>query len=197
MKKITVLSFVLILFCGLAVSAQETKQESELQTEQEAASVFEAWPSAVGFYANLLGGGLSWQHWYGATGLVVGTGLGYQPEAEYGYYLDYHVQLQLLRNIHAFQNSRSLAGMLYTAVLLGHRGIIPWTTKELVDPEEELTEYVVRRGAYKPLLYAGAGLGLEYVLFNHLSHTFDFMYVAELTDMTVQISVGTGLHFRY
>jgi hypothetical protein len=87
--------------------------------------------------------------------------------------------------------------MLYTSVLVGHRGIIPWATEAPADPELELTEFVIRRGSYKPLFFAGAGLGLEHVLFSHLSHTFDFMYVAEFTDMTVQISVGTGLRFRY
>ena len=163
-------------------------------------SAFERWPSSLGYAMNSEGGaGLSWQRWYGLTGVAVTAGGLYNEDGvdspvlsgyEYAV-LDYNAQLRLSRRLHTAEYSSWLSSNLQAVGLIAHRGYVPY---EVAGYDEATYEPTYVRLPYVAEYMLGAGLAIEMAYYGHFSQTFDFMYVAK---WPLELAIAFGSSFRY
>jgi hypothetical protein len=172
----------------------------------------EEFPSAAGaFGSTLLGGGLSYQRWFGVFGFAVTAGGMAYPASGGSTYpaaaavsgagadflvYDYNVQLDLLLRLYSSNFWNWLSGDLYAFATVAHKGS---AGSEFVDEDGDITtlddEYY-RQSPYVPAVAIGVGIGYEIVLFRHFSVPLQFGYVAELP-LYVGFSFSGGLRYRF
>jgi len=198
MKRVLYTAMVLLVFASIHVAAAD---EAELP--------FSRFTHALGFSAGeILGPGISWLSWTGENGIqVCGGVLYYPPDAgdwvsEIGddRTLDYSAGAEVMHRIFADGYASWFAGQLYLWAALKHGGYIPveWAEDEATgDVDYRIGEYIAAVGM-------GTGIGIELVLFNHLSAPFEFGYMAEAeflgsdaTPLTVQLVFQGGFRYRY
>ncbi|HPG86687.1 MAG TPA: hypothetical protein PLQ29_08305 [Spirochaetales bacterium] len=165
-------------------------------------SVYDRWPSSLGYAVNSEGGaGLSWQRWFGLTGVAVTAGGLYNEDGVdsptlYGYdyaALDYNAQLRISRRLHTAEYSSWLSSNLQAVGLIAHRGYLPY---EYVGYDETTYESLYARLPYVGEYMLGAGVAIEMTYYGHFSQTFDFMYVAKWP-LELAIAFGTSFRYRY
>ena len=170
MKKPIFLALIMMMAVALAVADEQP-------------TVFERFPNALGAHGiidtaggNGLGG-LSYQHWFGKSGLQVSAGGLVNDYGSFNYNLFGSYQYR----VYGDDFNEWFAGALYTNVLLGHSGS---------GGEGQ---------AYRPLIHLGLGIGMETVLLEHLAPSVEFMYLGSLNpqDMSLNIGFGIGFNLRY
>jgi hypothetical protein len=201
------LAAIFILVLAMSVQAQAalailTKPEQLNKLDSQNAGVFERWPSALGYYVNTFGAGLQWQRWFGQLGIQVSAGGTYNPASYFGEFLAYNTQVHVSYMLHDFEYLSWLSGNLHVKTVFGHAGSQSWHYDIRDVPEDTLdlredTGVAPEKSAFKTAWLFGGGVGVDIVLLEHLSQTFDFMYVASFPDFAVSLSVGTGISFRY
>ena len=159
------------------------------QTETESESVFEEYPSALGFAAgDLSGTGISYRHWFDIkTGFQITGGVLYRADEFSGSTLDYTLGAELLRSMFAAEYAGWLHSQLYIFGALIHGGQIP------------------SGGSYIPGLGAGAGIGVELGLFRHFIMNLELGYGAFWENsgrtfadqLEVKLVPQIGLMYRY
>jgi hypothetical protein len=145
--------------------------------EREAPSrAIDRWPQALGVYANSEStGGLSWQAWFGTTGVQAAAGAIYMPYGDYAT-LDYNIQASVQFLVYGEDFADWISGGLYFLAHAGHRGF-GW-------PD------------YTPEFFLGAGIGCELILFQHFSGSLEFSYMAKIP-FEIAFSFGGSARYRY
>lgn len=178
------------------------------------AAPYEAFPEALGVsFGRITGTGLHYHRWSGPVGYGASAGALYMPlpntsstmgpaMSPWGGYvlLDYNVGGTLQRRVYGDVFSDWFTGSLYLFTGLDHRGYIPVET-EL----EESQEPRYRVGSYAAELSTGIGIGIELILFRHISVPVEFGYGATWTmtesnfadALVVQLYGQTALRYRY
>ena len=162
-----------------------------------AGTVYERWPSSLGYYSNTEGGvGLSWQRWFGDFGLAFAAGGLYEPDAgspasTSTLVLDYNAQARLSWLLYATDFSPWMSNNLQAVAYLAHRGII---ALEFDRYDETTFETFYTRLPFLAEFMLGAGVSIESTLFGHFSQSIDFMYVGK---WPLELAVAGGWSFRY
>ena len=210
-KKLLVLLFLIVVFLS-AASAEET-------------DAFETYPDALGGYYGEIGGtGLSYQHWFDKIGIQTALGIFYYPDdmIEYAtspvynadsYDVDifvYNIGIEVQYMVYQDSFRDWFDGNLYVFAGGMHDGRIrtTYTFEERVyneDSDNEYTDYPKTGESapfYVPIFSVGFGFGFETVLFNHFSLPFEFglMGAWELgTAMPVDagLKIQGGLRYRF
>jgi hypothetical protein len=166
-------------------------------------------PDAAGAFGSfMLGGGLSWQHWYGPLGIAVTAGgMAYPNSSYYGYDVvettasdftvwNYNVQVDLLYRLYSSNFWKWLSGDLYAFVTLAHMGSV---TAEWVDEDGDYDTtddaYYVPT-PYVPVFAVGVGIGYEIILFRHFSLPLQFSYTLKYP-LYVDFNFASGLRYRF
>ncbi|HCM27459.1 MAG: hypothetical protein A2Z99_05790 [Treponema sp. GWB1_62_6] len=180
----------ILLFCSFVPPA----------IAEETVPAFELWPNALGVFGSSLaghsGGGLHYQRWFERIGIAITAGGLYSPDDDSGgAVLDYSAEFSVQYRVFGEDYSRWFSGQLYVWGLAGHVGYILNDYES--DPDSE------NDGEYVTLPYvgdavAGAGIGIETILFEHFSVPLEFGYIGQLpNDPNLQFSFGGGLRYRY
>ena len=177
---------------------------------------YDTFPQALGgFYGPFSGSGIHYHRWFGDTGLHANFGVIYVPFGtdmwwDGGTTLDYSLGAEYQRRVYGEVFAPWLTGSLYVFAALRHRGYIPVILVAegyYADPEDPNTwvDPVFELGTYQAELTVGAGIGVELILFRHLSLPVEFGYGANWTvtepDLADAFAVGpnlqVGLRYRY
>ena len=188
----------------------------------EDATPYEAFPEALGVsFGRITGTGLHYHRWSGPLGYGVSAGALYMPLPDSSsrmgpamspwggdVLLDYNVGGALQRRVYGDEFTDWFTGSLYLFTGLTHRGYIPVEiiTQESYDPDTETytpAEYGI--GSYAAELSTGIGIGIEIILFRHISIPAEFGYGATWTmtesnfadALAVQLYGQTALRYRY
>jgi len=199
---------LLLIFClGLAGTSLAFGQgllalffpQGELeQVDPADIRVFERWPDALGYYFNgQLGNGLFWQHWFGLFGVQLTAGGLFNPTGELSRFYDYHALAHFSWRLHQFEYRGFMAGNLYGLAMVGHRGYAEWIISPGIETSPDVWEYPATLGPHLNQLFIGLGAGVEYVSFEHLAASLEFMYVWSVLDTTIDLNIGTSLRFRF
>lgn len=178
---------------ALAVSACVMALSPVFAEETEETSTEKNFDNALGFYATTIGfseaaGGLQYQHWFDRVGFQITAGGYYNPQNG-GRTINYSVLLDGLFSVYRDDITPWLSGNLYIWATAGHHGYNLAT----YDGYGNITNR-----AFVPNFVAGAGIGIETILFRHFSIPIQFGYTAEFPDYpTAGFSVGTGLRYRF
>jgi hypothetical protein len=171
-------------------------------------------PSAAGaFGSSMLGGGLSYQRWFGTAGIAVTAGGMAYPYSDGGVYpvieyttssasvpdfmvYNYNVQVDLLLKLYSSNFWNWLSGDLYAFLTLAHMGSAGavYVDKD-GDPDTYEDDYY-KAGPYVPVFAVGVGIGYEIVLFRHFSVPLQFGYMAEYP-ISVGFNFSGGLRYRF
>ncbi len=184
----------------------------------EDAAPYEAFPEALGVsFGRITGSGLHYHRWSGPLGYGVSAGALYVPLSDSSsmgpvvspwgqdVLLDYNVGGSLQRRVYGDEFNDWFTGSLYLFTGLSHRGYIP---VETIYPEPENDTYAppeYRIGSYAAELSTGIGIGIELILFRHISVPAEFGYGATWTmtesnfadALAVQLYGQTALRYRY
>lgn len=175
---------------------------------------YEAFPRALGVAVGQISGtGLHYHRWDGPTGWHVSAGVLYLPPTDdpwIGSYtatvLNYTAGAAFQRRVYADSFTSWLTGSLYLFAGGNHRGYIPRVETSPGDPAGDPyvpPEYGI--GAYAAELTAGVGIGIEIILFRHISIPAEFGYGGTWTmtepDLVnafrVDLYGQTALRYRY
>lgn len=213
----TALIAALLLLASTAVFAQTSDSETS-ETDPAAAQaelIHRRFPEALGVQAGQISGiGLTYQRWFGDLGFQIAGGALYLPrdpdsETDFimGNMLDYSIGVELQRSVYARNlEDLPLFWQLYIVGGLNHRGYIEveseWITTNDVTMDGEY-DHTIK--PYVPVIGAGFGIGLEFVLFEHLSMPIEFQYggfwAGTDDDLANQFSISPvpqiGLRYRY
>jgi hypothetical protein len=190
----------------LTVSAEGRDSSADL------ASPAAEFPNAAGAYgSSMLGGGLSWQHWFGSLGIAVTAGgMAYPYGTYYGLWeypvsgtgtadfavWNYNVQLDLMYRLYSSNFWNWLSGDLYVFATLAHMGSVDAV---FVDEDGDFAttddEYYVA-GDYIPAFAIDVGIGYEIVLFRHFSLPLQFGYTVKYP-LYVDFTFSGGLRYRF
>lgn len=177
-------------------------------------------PNALGIQGGEISGiGLSYHRWMGDIGIQITGGAMYVPfdEDEFLYYswsnkvLDYNLGFELQRSLYARDlDKHPLYWQLYLAAGAIHRGYIDYSSEWIRDEEADENDYysgttVYTINPYVPVLGLGFGIGVELILFDHLSVPIEFLYGAfwegRDIDLAKQFRIEAvpqiGLRYRY
>lgn len=154
-------------------------------------TAFTSYDQSMGVQAGRLAGfGASYQKWYPSFGFQVAGGAFFHPNMEEGrdrfaYNIGMEFQLPLISHtITSF-----LAGRVYLAVGLHHRRFQEAVGDETIGytPADIVTQFG-----------AGAGIGVETVLFEHFSLGTEFVYIGlYTTDGTIDVEMDPQISIRY
>jgi len=177
---------------------------------------YEAFPQSLGgFYGEFSGAGIHYHRWIGSDAFHVNAGIVYVPFSVDDWWfagttLDYAVGGEYQRRVYGEAFASWLAGSLYLFVGAQHRGYIPVNLIAegyYVDPEdpESYVDPVYEVGTYQAAVSTGAGIGVELILFRHLSVPLEFGYGAAWTITEASLAdaflIGpgfqVGLRYRY
>lgn len=167
-----------------------------------------------GYYGPIAGTGLHYHRWIGANGYQITGGVLYIPFGSDSWWssttLDYNIGGEYQRQVYSEAFTNWLSGSLYLFAGGLHRGFIPIVTVTegyFADPNDDNSwvESVYGTGAFQAQLTAGFGIGVEIILFNHLSLPIEFGYggtwvvtEADLSEaFLVNPYVQSGLRYRY
>ncbi|THB68596.1 MAG: hypothetical protein D6B26_00430 [Spirochaetaceae bacterium] len=206
MKKSKVLilcAILLLVFSQLAFS-----------DESEEKATFKALPGSLGVQAgNLSGYGLTYQRWFdNSFGIQIAGGGYYFPvDREEGVPFDkcadYSIGVEIQKVVFASDFGHPLlAGQLYVAGGLVHRGYV--NAIEHIGNESDDYNTLYTQGPYVPIVGIGVGIGIEFVLFNHLSIPVEFHYAGfwegkevaegeEAKQFNLSPTPQIGLRYRY
>jgi hypothetical protein len=183
--KVRFIAALAVSVCIMALSPAFAEEAETISTKQ----VFD---NALGVYATTIGfseatGGLQYQHWFDNVGFQITAGGSYNPQS-YWRSLNYTVLLDGLFSVYHDNITRWLSGNLYVWATVGHHGYI-----------SAYDVYGTTTGqTFVPNFVAGAGIGIETVLFRHFSIPIQFGYTAEFpVAPTAGFSVGTGIRYRF
>ncbi|HEY9054711.1 MAG TPA: hypothetical protein VIO60_07825 [Rectinemataceae bacterium] len=153
--------------------------------------VFDEFPSSLGVsFITPETIGLSWKRWYGKTALELSAGGFWNPSNDSGSRYRYSVMGAVSRRLYADDFANWFSGGLYLVALAGHSG------EEGVEWDMDTSSYT--RLGYQPAIYAGAGLGIETVLFRHFSQELQFVYVGKfLSDPGIGFALNVAVRYRY
>lgn len=185
MKKLFIAG-IAILACVMALSpvfAEETVQAPSPANFDNALGIY---TTSVGFGESA--GGLQYQRWFDRAGLQITAGGYYNPQNG-GRKINYSVLLDGLFSVYRDDITQWLSGNLYVWATVGHHGY----TSVSYDSNGNVTD-----SSFVPNFVAGAGIGIETVLFRHFSIPIQFGYTAEFpVAPAAGFSVGTGLRYRF
>lgn len=163
---------LLVLFASAGLWAQDSG------TAYGDGTVFERYSAALGAYVCYpTTGGLTYQRWFGKTGLEVTLGGIADPSGSF----DYNVQGAFQYLLFGEDFADWFSGALYTNVLLAHRGTGVFSSDA---------------PSYSPYLHVGLGVGMELVFLRHLSTSIEFMYVGRYP-LALEFGVGGSLKYRF
>lgn len=187
MKKVLIIICCVLLLVSMPVFSQEEAIAVAPEVPGKLVPAYEKYPSALGLYASSLagtgqvGGGLQYAHSWGPLGFFIAGGGVYDPSNTYYTVLDYNVIASLQYRVYGNVFSRYFSGQLYAWLLAGHLGYIRSNSSP-----------------YVALGTAGIGIGIEFILLEHLSIPIEFGFCGQFpTDPKVQFSFGGGLRYRY
>jgi hypothetical protein len=174
--KRAILALTFAAFALYAPAAQEPE-----------APAFIEFPSALGAYVNSFNsGGLSYQHWEGRLGYHVFAGGLYNPNPGSGNKLDYNLTGVGMYRVYGEDFVSWFSGLLYLFAEAGHRGII-----------QTFDTTVPGLGSgYNATFSLGFGIGIEAVIFRHLSFPFEFGYYGRYP-WYIDFGFGGGFRYRY
>jgi hypothetical protein len=145
---------------------------------------------------------ISYRHWEGNLGWQAAGGVMYFPTPGYLPLLDYWIGMEGLWSLFSAQFSDWFFNQLFVFVDLTHHGYIPrygiWSTAD--------SAYLYTSGTYHAMLGLGAGVGIEFGLFQHFSTTFEAGYGAfwdpaagtQIADQLCVTLIGQmTLHYRF
>jgi len=201
-----VVVILLLLVCSSVAFTEETPP-------------YEAFPEALGVAAGRISGlGLHYHRWAGERGYQLTAGALYLPPtgpnrttpylAPWGGYvlLDYNVGGAYQRRVYADRFNNWFAGSLYLFAGGNHRGYIPM---EQTSPDSyEGDVYVPAEyapGGFQAEITGGVGIGIELILFRHISIPAEFGYGGTWTvtepdlmqAFAVQLYGQAALRYRY
>jgi len=189
-----------LVFMVIFISTPALFAEDGTSAGEAAGTAYGRWPSALGYYVNSeAGSGLSWQRWFGDFGLALALGGIYNEDAgttasAYSEaLLDYNAQVRLSWILHAVDYRPWLSTNLQAVAYVAHRGI---TALEYDRFDEVTYESYYKQLPFRAEWMLGAGVATEITLFEHLSQTVDFMYIAKVP-LELAVAVGWGLRYRY
>ncbi len=170
---------------------------------------FRAFPNALGIaYGPISGTGLHYHRWAGDIGFQFAAGVLYLPPHEVTWaqnMLDYVAGGAFQRRIYGDRFASWLAGSLYLFAGGNHRGFIPIEIRHRDPGEDPPLEPERVVGPFVAELTAGVGIGIEIILFRHLSVPVEFGYGATWTAtepelrnaFRVNLYGQTALRYRY
>lgn len=181
MKKFLFIFALIFMVFSSQIFAEENQME-------------EYFPSAVGFnhHICLTGAssmGLTYQHYFD-NNWGIQASLGAIVDSSVYYSAD--LQFQRLFLVNNFLNTRktSLFGWANIGVASVDTGYYVYE-----DENEYYSEYVSQ---VSPALLVGAGFGIEFIIFDHLSVPFKFGVTSQfITDPGVGLSFGYGILYRF
>jgi hypothetical protein len=184
LKKLLILGFVCLF---PALRGQEPPEQD-----------FRAFHDALGMFGSTAAGkpigGLHYQHWFDNFGFQMMAGGIYNPAAESGNTLDYSATVDGLWTVYGNGFSDFLSGRLYLWVSGGTHGYTPGKYSY----DELSGEKIKNDSGFVSNALAGAGIGIETILFQHFSFPFQFGYTAEFPEKAaLGFSVAGGLRYRY
>ena len=169
---------------------------------------YHAFPNALGIaYGPISGTGLHYHRWAGDSGYQFAAGVLYLPPDELSWaenMLDYVAGGAYQRRIYGDRFANWLAGSLYLFAGGNHRGFIPIEVvdRDPGDPGGEIDRVV---GSFAAEFTLGIGIGIEIILFRHISIPVEFGYGATWTAtepelrnaFRVNLYGQTALRYRY
>jgi hypothetical protein len=188
-------------------------------------SVFKQYDDALGgFYGEIGGSGLSYQHWFDKFGIQASLGLSYYPEADASYVtswstdpvyvdlLNYDVAVEVQYMLYQDSYSDWLDGCLYIFAGGKHSGSIrnKYTYEKVVvtpadtelDPYDTFPTTGKTGPYYTPGFTAGFGIGFEPVFFTHFSTPLEFglsgaWELGSIIPVDAGLKVQAGLRYRF
>ncbi|MDC7227522.1 MAG: hypothetical protein PQJ61_12225 [Spirochaetales bacterium] len=187
-------------------------------------SAFEEFDNALGgFYGDIGGTGLSWQHWSGKLGVQTSAGLWYLDNIYTSYdeswseddvdveMFNYNIGVEIMYMVYEDSYSDWFDGCLYVFGGAKHIGKIVDTYSyklEIVEPDDGGDPYNTypTTGStgprYVPAFAVGFGFGFEPVFFDHFSFPVEFGIGSEWEfDSWLPVDAGLkfqgGLRYRY
>lgn len=186
---------VFFMAVTLSAGAQTQTAPTALKPEtggMNSGTVFQRYPSSLGVSAFTFGGGgLSWQRWFGNTGLEIAAGGIWDPTTTSSEIYDYTVSATISRMLFSEDFADWFTGGLSIAAIAGHSGREGY---RYVYKGEYSGSY--ERYPYSPSVFAGVGIGIESVLARHFSEQVQFFYVARFIS-NPGIEFGATFSFRY
>lgn len=167
----------------------------------ETTNPMDAYPRALGgSFGPIIGTGLSFQRWFGETGVQSAAGVIYQPDEEMfsGDILWYLATVGGQRVLYRETFSDWFAGGLYAFAGLAQEGRI----RQVASYPEDGAEPEVRVLPFEPFVAIGGGVGIESVFFRHFSIPVEFgIRVQWLIPSIVPVNAGfvggVGLRYRF
>jgi hypothetical protein len=157
---------------------------------------YDSFKNALGFFGGTISVtsgayGLQYQRWFdGGIGVQFTGGGSYNPSVSYPA-MDYSANTTLLWSVYGQDFSRWLGGRLYLWAMAGHHGRFDYNYSLPKGDSPPVAEFV-------PTAFAGVGIGIETILFEHFSIPLQFGYSGEFPfKPSIGFSFGGGLRYRY
>lgn len=165
-------------------------------------------PNALGVFGGVsLGGsgfgGLHYQRWFSKIGVQAEGGVMYVPSSEQ---LDYSIVVDGLFPVYSNDFSEKLGGSVYLFGSAGHNASTFTVPEQGVWDEPTQTYKVTapEQRYFNPKVFAGVGIGIEVVLFQHFSIPLHFGYAADIplnaapgNELSIGFTLAGGLRYRF
>lgn len=187
---------ILVLFLAVVFSTLGSRAfAQDPGSPKPAGTVFQEYPSSLGVSLSGLDTfGLSWKRWFGKVGVEISAGGAWDPASEYGTIYWYALTSALSYRLYAEDFAKWLSGGLYLVAYAGHTGEDGY---EYQVPSGGGDGSYVRTG-FSPSLLAGAGIGIETVLFKHFSQELQFLYIGRfISNPGLDFGVNASFRYRY
>jgi hypothetical protein len=182
-KNISLVFVCFLAFVSALASAEENRQGGSSAEPPESAESAEpsegVLSNAVGVYASVVHGpGLSYQRWNNGGGYQITAGGIYDPDNNFAFdiFLDYYIsgggQWQLTNSLIATE----FRAILYLHALAFHRGFQEYQRRTITDDQGMYVGEEVTVGPFVPTAGLVGGIGLEFVLLEHLSLPIEIGY---------------------
>jgi hypothetical protein len=182
MRKRTILAIALLLAAAWAWS------------EEELANPIDLFPNALGLSGSLMGTyGLSYQRWLDPFGFqVTAMGISFpatvpswsvNAQATFQYALD--------KEVYASWLSNTFYGLLTAAYVCGQEPL------PVDDPDTPELDTMLVPGPFTQHVLVGIGIGIEPVLFRHISLPSEFGFYGDLIGRRVMYFLSAAIRYRF
>lgn len=166
-------------------------------------------PTALGVFGGVSTGGgsgfggLHYQRWFSKFGIQAEGGVMYKPSSEQ---LDYSLVVDGLFPVYSNDFSDKLGGSVYLFGSAGHNASTFTVPEQGVWDETDNTYKITapEERYFNPKIYAGLGIGIEIVLFQHFSIPLHFGYSADIpvtavpgNELAIGFSFAGGIRYRF